>query len=63
LITDKGKAIIGSFLDNEVRKEMMNLQARNQALGAIQTTTKPEEAFEDADLVIEGVYDYGASKK
>jgi 3-hydroxybutyryl-CoA dehydrogenase len=53
----RGKAAIGSFLDSEVRKEKMGLEARNQAFEAIQTTTNPEEAFENTDLVIEAVYE------
>ena len=53
----KGKALIGSFLDNEVRKQKMEGKDRDRVLAAIQTTLKPEEVFEDADLVIEAVFE------
>jgi 3-hydroxybutyryl-CoA dehydrogenase len=53
----KGKALIGSFLDNEVRKQKMEGKDRDRVLADIQTTMKPEEVFEDADLVIEAVFE------
>ena len=53
----KGKALIGAFLDNEVRKQKMEAKDRDRVLAAIQTTLKPEEIFEDADLVIEAVFE------
>ncbi|MGC1404435.1 MAG: 3-hydroxyacyl-CoA dehydrogenase NAD-binding domain-containing protein [Thermodesulfobacteriota bacterium] len=53
----KGKALIGSFLDNEVRKQKMEPKGRDRVLAAIKTTLKPEEAFEDANLVIEAVFE------
>jgi len=53
----KGKASIASFLDNEVKKQKMDLKARDRVLGAIQATMNPEEVFEDVDLVIEAVYE------
>lgn len=53
----RGKAAIGVFLDNEVRKEKMDLKTRNQVFEAIQTSTKLEDVFEDIDLVIEAVYE------
>ncbi len=52
-----GKALIASFLDHEVRKQKMEPKDRDQILAAIQTTLKPEEAFKDADLVIEAVFE------
>lgn len=53
----KGKALIESFLDNEVRKQKMEAKDRDKILAAIQTTLKPEAAFKDADLVIEAVFE------
>ncbi len=53
----KGKTLIGSFLDNEVRKQKMEAKDRDRILATIQTTLKPEEVFEDADLVIEAVFE------
>ena len=53
----KGKASIVSFLDNEVKKQKMEPKARDRVLAAIQTTLKPKEVFEDADLVIEAVFE------
>lgn len=53
----KGRALIESFLNNEVRKQKMEAKDRDKILAAIQTTLKPEEAFKDADLVIEAVYE------
>ncbi len=52
-----GKALIASFLDNEVRKQKMAPKDRDEILAAIHTTLKPEEAFADADLVIEAVFE------
>jgi 3-hydroxybutyryl-CoA dehydrogenase len=52
-----GKALIASFLGNEVRKQKMEPKDRDEILAAIQTTVKPEEAFKDADLVIEAVFE------
>jgi 3-hydroxybutyryl-CoA dehydrogenase len=53
----KGKASIRSFLDNEVRKKRVDQETGDQIFAAIETTTKPEEAFQDVDLVIEAVYE------
>jgi 3-hydroxybutyryl-CoA dehydrogenase len=53
----KGKAAIRSFLDNEVRKKRIDQETGDQIFEAIETTTKPEEAFRDVDLVIEAVYE------
>jgi 3-hydroxybutyryl-CoA dehydrogenase len=53
----KGKALIGSFLDNEVKKQKMEPKDRDDVLAAVQTTLKSEEAFKDADLVIEAVFE------
>jgi 3-hydroxybutyryl-CoA dehydrogenase len=53
----KGRALVESFLDNEVRKQKMEANARDKILAAIQTTLKPEEAFKGADLVIEAVFE------
>jgi 3-hydroxybutyryl-CoA dehydrogenase len=53
----KGKALITSFLDNEVRREKMEPNHRDEILASIQTTLKREEAFTEADLVIEAVFE------
>jgi 3-hydroxybutyryl-CoA dehydrogenase len=53
----KGEALITSFLDNEVRRERMEPEDRDKILASIHTTLMPEEAFRDADLVIEAVYE------
>jgi 3-hydroxybutyryl-CoA dehydrogenase len=53
----KGRTSIQSFLDNEVRKKRIDQETEDQIQEAIQTTIKPEEAFEDVDLVIEAVYE------
>ncbi len=53
----KGKALIASFLENEVKKQKMEPMDRDRVLTAVQTTLKPEEALGDADLVIEAVFE------
>jgi 3-hydroxybutyryl-CoA dehydrogenase len=58
----KGKAAIRSFLDNEVRKKRIDQETEDQIIETIQTTTKPVEAFEEVDLVIEAVYENIESK-
>jgi 3-hydroxybutyryl-CoA dehydrogenase len=59
----KGKALIASFLENEVKKQKMEPKDRDRTLAAVQTTLKPEEALGDADLVIEAVFEDMRVKK
>lgn len=53
----KGMESIGRFLESEVRKQKMDPESRDRILGAMEPTISREEAFKDADLVIEAVFE------
>ncbi len=59
----EGTESVRSLLDHQVRKQKIDGSVRDQVLCSIKTTTKPEEALSDADLVIEAVFEDVESKK
>jgi 3-hydroxybutyryl-CoA dehydrogenase len=53
----RGMGSIRALLDGQVKRQKMDGGIRDGVLDHIQTTVIPERAFEDADLVIEAVFE------